>query len=253
MSTYRPDSTSTDRSAPITSAQDAKKVLSGNPNLASTRPTDPDALQPDEVSVFAAATETFSQKNTNCSIAESLERFKPVISLAKSKNIRVRAYVSVVLGCPYEGYDVSPAKVAELCTSLLAMGADEISLGDTTGMGTAPRVLTLLRTLDDAGVRMQELAVHFHDTYGQALVNSAIALDHGIRTFDASVAGLGGCPYAKGATGNVATEDLVYFVQSLGMETGTDLEKLSDIGAWISQALGRENGSRAGKAILARQ
>ncbi|KAI9824589.1 MAG: hypothetical protein M1832_001679 [Thelocarpon impressellum] len=206
-----------------------------------------------EISVFAAATESFSRKNTNCSITESLDRFRPVFSLAKSHNIRRRAYISVVLGCPYEGPDVSPARVAELALTLLDMGADEISLGDTTGMGTSPRVRELLRTLASAGVPTEKLAVHFHDTYGQAVVNSSAALEHGIRIFDSSVSGLGGCPYAKGATGNVATEDVVYFLHSLGIDTGVDLERLATIGDWISDILERKNGSRAGEATVARR
>lgn len=202
-----------------------------------------------EISIFTAATETFSQRNTNCSVAESLQRFKPVIALAKSRNIRVRGYISVVLGCPYEGPNVSPHKVAELSATMIGLGVDEISLGDTTGMGTAPRTLRLLQALDEAGLDREKLAVHFHDTYGQALVNSAVALENGIRIFDSSVAGLGGCPYADGATGNVATEDLVYFLHSLGMDTGVDVEQVAEVGSWISTELKRDNGSRVGKAM----
>ncbi|KAJ9409715.1 hypothetical protein DTO045G8_2641 [Paecilomyces variotii] len=205
-----------------------------------------------EISLFAAATEAFSKANTNCSIAESLERVRPIVALAKTKNIRVRGYVSVALGCPYEGPDVPPSKVAEITATLLEMGADEVSVADTTGMGTAPRTLELLRTLSAAGIANSDLALHFHDTYGQALVNTMIALEHGIRTFDSSVGGLGGCPYSKGATGNVATEDLVYTLGSLGMHTGINLEEMCRIGDWISKELGRANGSRAGKAILSR-
>ena len=205
-----------------------------------------------EVSVFAAATETFSKANTNCSIAESMERFKPILSLAKSKNIRVRGYVSVALGCPYEGPNVDPHKVAEVTATLLEMGADEVSIADTTGMGTAPRTRELLKALSAAGIVNQDIALHFHDTYGQALVNTLVGLEHGIRTFDSSVGGLGGCPYSKGATGNVATEDLVYFLHSLGVQTGVDTQKMAEIGAWISKELGRPNETRAGKAILAR-
>ncbi len=207
----------------------------------------------DEISVFTAATETFSRKNTNCSIAESLDRFKPVFDLAKSRNIRVRAYISVVLGCPYEGLDVSPSVVADLAIALLEMGADEISLGDTTGMGTAFRTHVLLRALKRAGIPSNKLAVHFHDTFGQALVNTSVALEQGIHVFDSSVAGLGGCPYAKGATGNLATEDLVYFLHAMGVETGVDLERLAEVGHWISAQLGRENGSRVGRAIMSRR
>lgn len=205
-----------------------------------------------EISLFAAATEAFSKANTNCTIAESLERVRPIMALAKSKNIRVRGYVSVALGCPYEGPDVPPSKVAEITASLLEMGADEVSVADTTGMGTAPRTLELLKTLSAAGIATSDLALHFHDTYGQALVNTIVGLEHGIRVFDSSVGGLGGCPYSKGATGNVATEDLVHTLHSLGMHTGIDLEEMSRIGSWISKELGRPNDSRAGKATVAR-
>ncbi|EOA90795.1 hypothetical protein ACJQWK_11507 [Exserohilum turcicum] len=205
-----------------------------------------------EVSIFTAATESFSQKNTNCSVAESLKRFAPIMSKAKEMNLNVRAYISVALGCPFEGPNVDPHKVAELAVSLLEMGADEISVGDTTGMGTAPKTMELLKTLNAAGVDKNDLAMHFHDTYGQALVNSVVALEHGIRTFDAAVGGLGGCPYSPGATGNVSTEDLVHCFHSLGATTGVDIEKLAEVGAWISQELGRPNESRAGKATLAK-
>jgi hydroxymethylglutaryl-CoA lyase len=204
-----------------------------------------------ELSIFTAATESFTQKNTNCSIAESLKRFEPIMSKAKEMDLKVRAYISVAFGCPYEGPDVDPHKVAELAVSLLEMGADEISVADTTGMGTAPKTLELLKTLNAAGVDKSDLALHFHDTYGQALVNSVVALEHGIRTFDAAVGGLGGCPFSPGATGNVATEDLVHCFHSLGANTGVDLEKLAEVGEWISQELGRANDSRAGKATLA--
>ncbi|KAK6955751.1 hypothetical protein Daesc_003395 [Daldinia eschscholtzii] len=203
-----------------------------------------------ELAVFAAATESFSKKNLNCDIATSLERFRDVIQGAKQLGIRARAYISVVLGCPFEGYDVNPHKVAEIATSLLEMGADEISLGDTTGMGTAPRTQELLKCMSAAGIRNEDIAMHFHDTYGQALVNTAISLERGIRTFDSSVGGLGGCPYSPGATGNVATENMVYFLESLGMETGIDLDAMADIGQWISEELSRPNDSAVGKAVL---
>ncbi|EDN07272.1 hydroxymethylglutaryl-CoA lyase [Histoplasma capsulatum] len=205
-----------------------------------------------EISLFAAATEAFSKANTNCTIEESLERIRPIVALAKEKNIRVRGYVSVALGCPYEGPDVSPHKVAEITATLLEMGADEVSVADTTGMGTAPRTLKLLQTLTSAGIANTDLALHFHDTYGQALVNTIVGLEHGIRIFDSSVGGLGGCPYSKGATGNVSTEDLIHTLHSLGMRTGVNLEEISKIGAWISNELGRSNDSRAGKATVAR-
>ncbi|OJD23591.1 hypothetical protein ACJ73_05055 [Blastomyces percursus] len=205
-----------------------------------------------EISLFAAATEAFSKANTNCTIEESLERIRPIVELAKEKNIRVRGYVSVALGCPYEGPDVSPHKVAEITATLLEMGADEVSVADTTGMGTAPRTLKLLQTLTSAGIANNDLALHFHDTYGQALVNTIVGLEHGIRIFDSSVGGLGGCPYSKGATGNISTEDLIHTVHSLGMRTGVNLEEISKIGAWISKELGRSNDSRVGKATVAR-
>ncbi|KAI1091492.1 aldolase, partial [Rostrohypoxylon terebratum] len=203
-----------------------------------------------ELAVFAAATESFSQKNLNTDIATSLERFRDVIQAAKGLGLRARAYISVVLGCPFEGYDVNPHKVAEIATSMLEMGADEISLGDTTGMGTASRTQELLKCMAAAGIRKEDIAMHFHDTYGQALVNTAVSLEHGIRTFDSAVGGLGGCPYSPGATGNVATENMVYFVESLGMDTGVDLDAMADIGQWISQELGRPNDSVVGKAVL---
>ncbi|PWY89413.1 CLN3-domain-containing protein [Aspergillus sclerotioniger CBS 115572] len=205
-----------------------------------------------EISLFAAATEAFSKANTNCTIEESLDRIRPIVDLAKTKNIRVRGYVSVALGCPYEGPDVPPAKVADITATLLEMGADEVSVADTTGMGTAPRTMALLQALKAAGIANTDLALHFHDTYGQALVNTIVGLEHGVRIFDSSVGGLGGCPYSKGATGNVATEDLVHTIHSLGMHTGINLEEMSRIGSWISGELGRFNESRAGKAILAR-
>lgn len=206
-----------------------------------------------EVAVFAAATESFSQKNLNCDIATSLERFKEVIIGAKAAGLRVRAYISVVLGCPFEGYDVDPHKVAEIARDLMEMGADEIDLGDTTGMGTAPRTGDLLRAMQAAGIRTEDIAMHFHDTYGQALVNTAISLEHGIRTFDSSVGGLGGCPYSPGATGNVSTEDMVYFFESLGMDTGTNLDALCDIGDWITSEIGKPNSSSVGRAMLGKR
>ncbi|KAJ5994241.1 hypothetical protein N7451_009965 [Penicillium sp. IBT 35674x] len=205
-----------------------------------------------EISLFAAATEAFSKANTNCTIAESLERIKPIVALAKTRNIRVRGYVSVALGCPYEGPEVNPSTVADITASLLEMGADEVSVADTTGMGTAPRTMELLQALKAAGIANTDLALHFHDTYGQALVNTLVGLEHGIRIFDSSVGGLGGCPYSKGATGNVSTEDLIHTIHSLGMHTGVNLEEMSRIGSWISGELGRANDSRAGKATLGR-
>lgn len=203
-----------------------------------------------EMAVFAAATESFSQKNLNCDINTSLERFKAVIQDSKALGLRVRAYISVVLGCPFEGFDVDPHKVAEIATELLEAGADEISLGDTTGMGTAPRTNALLKCMASAGIRNEDIAMHFHDTYGQALVNTAVSLEHGIRTFDSSVGGLGGCPYSPGATGNVATENMVYFMETLGMDTGVDLDAMADIGSWITKEISKANESTVGKAVL---
>jgi hydroxymethylglutaryl-CoA lyase len=233
----------------------ATSLLHQYPDAYATQlePTSEDASQAKptiEVAVFAAATESFSQKNLNCDIATSLERFKGVIREAKATGMRVRAYVSVVLGCPFEGYDVDPRKVAEIATDLLESGADEISLGDTTGMGTAPRTKELLRCMTAAGIRNEDIAMHFHDTYGQALVNTAVSLEHGIRVFDSSVGGLGGCPYSPGATGNVSTENMVYFMESLGMDTGIDLDAMVDIGAWITGELEKPNDSVVGKAVL---
>jgi len=174
------------------------------------------------------------------------------MSTAKDHAIRVRAYISVALGCPYEGPDVDPHAVANLAVSLLEMGADEISVADTTGMGTAPRTTQLLRTLKEAGVASEDMALHFHDTYGMALVNTVVGLEYGIRTFDSAVAGLGGCPYSPGATGNVATEDLTYLFESLGLKTGIDLQKMAEIGEWISGEVGKRVEGRAGKAVLAK-
>jgi hydroxymethylglutaryl-CoA lyase len=226
----------------------------GSPSdMASADPVPNPSQNSTEISLFAAATETFSSKNTNCSIQESLDRCKPILAIAKDKGIRARGYVSVALGCPYEGPDVDPHKVAEMTASLLQMGCDEVSVADTTGMGTAPRTQRLLKTLKDAGIQNEDIALHFHDTYGQALVNTVVGLEHGIRTFDSSVGGLGGCPFSKGATGNVSTEDLLHLLHSLGVQTGVSLEKMAEIGAWISGELGRENDSRAGKATLARK
>ena len=218
---------------------------------AETMGTDSLAPKPGvEIAVFAAATETFSQKNLNCDINTSLANFREVITQAKALGLRVRAYISVVLGCPFEGHDVDPHRVAEIATELLESGADAISLGDTTGMGTAPRTKELLSCMTAAGIRNEDVAMHFHDTYGQALVNTAVALEHGIRTFDSSVGGLGGCPYSPGATGNVSTENMVYFIETLGMDTGVDLDAVADIGQWITGELGKPNDSSVGRAVL---
>lgn len=202
----------------------------------------------DEVAVFGAASESFSQKNINCSITESLDRFAEVMRVAADHNIPVRGYASCVLGCPYEG-EIKPAAVLELSQRLLDMGCYEVSLGDTIGTGTAGSMTALLDTLLPT-IDTHQLAVHCHDTYGQALTNIYVALQHGISTIDASVAGLGGCPYAKGASGNVATEDVVYMLNGLGIHSGVDLDKLVVAGQRISAALKRSNGSRTALAIL---
>jgi len=201
----------------------------------------------DEVAVFSAASEAFNQRNINCSIAESLARFEPVMEAAARDQIKVRGYVSCVVGCPYEGA-ISPEQVRDVSQSLLDMGCYEISLGDTIGIGTPGEVATLLELLTQT-IRASQLAVHCHDTYGQALANIYVALEHGIRIIDSSVAGLGGCPYADGATGNVASEDVVYMLHGLGYETGIDLDQLIDAGNFISEALDRDNNSRAANAI----
>lgn len=204
----------------------------------------------DEVAIFAAASEAFSQKNINCSIASSLERFEGVMQLAKTHALPVRGYVSCVLGCPLEG-PVAPQRVADVTRELLALGCYEVSLGDTIGTGTPGSMQRLLEVLlPEFGPA--QLAVHCHDTYGQALGNILIALQHGIATVDASVAGLGGCPYAAGATGNVATEDVVYMLQGMEIDCGVDLEALVAVGNRISAALERPNGSRAAKALNAK-
>jgi hydroxymethylglutaryl-CoA lyase len=204
-----------------------------------------------EVAIFGAASEAFSKKNINCSIAESLERFRPIVSESRKYDIKVRGYVSCVLGCPYEG-EVAPARVAEVAGALFDMGCYEISLGDTIGVGTPAKTKMMLDACSER-VPVANLAGHYHDTYGQALANTYASLELGVRTFDASIAGLGGCPYAKGASGNVATEDVVYMLHGLGMQTGIDLNALVEIGAWISGVLGRDYGSKAGKAIAAKK
>jgi len=201
-----------------------------------------------EIAVFAAASESFSQRNINCSISESLDRFLPIMEAARLHGISVRGYVSCVLGCPYEG-DIAPRQVAAVANELYAMGCYEVSLGDTIGTGTPGATRTLFDVV--AGqIPRGKLAGHFHDTYGQALANIYASLLEGIQVFDSSVAGLGGCPYAKGASGNVASEDVVYLLNGLGIETGIDLDKLIAAGQRISDTLGRANGSRVAKARL---
>ncbi|MEQ8708589.1 MAG: hydroxymethylglutaryl-CoA lyase [Rhodospirillales bacterium] len=201
----------------------------------------------DEVAVFGAASESFSQKNINCSIAESLDRFAPVLEAAGAANVRVRGYVSCVLDCPYEG-PIEPAAVAAVAKRLYDMGCYEVSLGDTIGRGTPVRAASMVRTVAGA-VPIEKLAAHFHDTYGQALANLYAVLDCGIATVDSSVAGLGGCPYAKGASGNVATEDVLYMLAGLGIETGVDLNAVIEAGRFISAELGRAPSSKVNQAF----
>jgi len=203
------------------------------------------------VAVFAAATETFSKENIGCSIAESLARYAPLVEAAVGAGLDVRGYVSCALGCPFEG-EVAPRAVAALARDLAALGCREISLGDTIGVG-AP--LQARKLVEEVGrdVPLAQIAVHFHDTYGQALANIFAALEMGVGVVDASVAGLGGCPFAPGAGGNVATEDVVYMLEHSGIETGVDLDALIDAGVFICERLGRENQSRAARALLSRR
>ena len=204
-----------------------------------------------EVAIFGAASESFSKKNINCSIAESLERFRPVAEAAAKNNVRVRGYVSCVVGCPYEG-DIAPAKVAEVSKALFDMGCYEVSLGDTIGVGTPRKTQAMIEAVAKV-VPVNKLAGHYHDTFGQSLANIYASLELGVATFDSSVAGLGGCPYAAGASGNVATEDVLYMLQGLGIETGVDLDKVAATGEWICAILKREPGSKAGRAIAAKR
>ena len=204
----------------------------------------------DEIEVFGAASETFSRKNINCSIAESLERFAPVVEAARAKKMRVRGAISCAAGCPYEG-EVKPRAVAALAEKLHEMGCYEISLADTIGVGTPGKIRAMIEAVAKK-VPIAKLAGHYHDTYGQALANIYASLEAGVKTFDSSVAGLGGCPYARGATGNVATEDVIYMLDGLGIETGVDLEKLFRAGQFICKALGREPASRVARALAAK-
>ncbi|MEQ6918170.1 hydroxymethylglutaryl-CoA lyase [Halomonas aquatica] len=204
----------------------------------------------EEVAVFGAASEAFSQKNINCSVAESLDRFAPVLERAREANVRVRGYVSCVLGCPYEG-EIAPAKVAEVAKALYDMGCYEVSLGDTIGTGTPLKAKRMIEAVA-RDIPMDKLAAHFHDTYGQALANLYAVLEEGVAVIDSSVAGLGGCPYAKGASGNVASEDVVYLLDGLGIESGIDLNALAATGTWITQAIGRPNRSKASVALAAK-
>ncbi|MCB1763080.1 MAG: hydroxymethylglutaryl-CoA lyase [Gammaproteobacteria bacterium] len=203
----------------------------------------------EEIAVFAAASESFTRKNINCSISESLERYREVIGAALTHGVRVRGYVSCVLGCPYEG-EIDPAEVAYVAARLFEMGCYEISLGDTIGTGTPLRAQRMLARVMES-VAVEHLAAHFHDTYGQALANLLAALQLGIATIDSSVAGLGGCPYAKGASGNVASEDVIYMLDGMGIESGVDLQLLVAAGSYICNFLGRPNGSRVARAMQA--
>jgi hydroxymethylglutaryl-CoA lyase len=209
------------------------------------------AARADEVVIFGAASEAFSQKNINCSIAESIARFEPVARAAKDAGVRLRGSISCSLGCPYQG-EVPVAAVIDVVERFAALGCDEIDIADTIGVGTAARTRALMAEVARVFPR-ERLSGHFHDTYGQALANIHAALLEGIEIFHASVAGLGGCPYAKGATGNVATEDVLYLMQGLGIETGIDLGEVVEAGDFISRAIGRENASRAGRALLVKR
>ncbi|KPF59517.1 hydroxymethylglutaryl-CoA lyase [beta proteobacterium AAP51] len=207
--------------------------------------------RPHEVVVFGAASEAFSQKNINCSIEESIERFRPVVAAAQAAGLKVRAAISCALGCPYQG-EVSPDEVERVVRLMKAIGVDHCGVADTIGVGTPRRVQAALeRALKH--YPLHEVSGHFHDTYGQALANIGASLQLGVHVFDTSIAGLGGCPYARGATGNVATEDVVFMLQGMGIATGHDLEALVDAGAYISSVLGRPSASRAGRALLSRR
>jgi hydroxymethylglutaryl-CoA lyase len=207
------------------------------------------AVGVEEVAVFTAASEAFNRTNINASIDESIERFRPVLERAAADGVKVRGYVSTVLGCPYQG-DVPVTDVVRVARQLHALGCYEISLGDTIGVGTPRKAAGMLKAVA-AELPMSALAVHFHDTYGQALANILACLDEGVRVVDAAVSGAGGCPYAKGASGNVASEDVVYLLHGQGLRTGVDLDALADTGRWLAARLGRETGSRVGKALAA--
>ena len=204
-----------------------------------------------EIAVFAAASETFSQKNINCSIAESLECFRPVVAAAKEADIKVRGYVSCVLGCPYQG-EVKPTAVAEVAWALFDMGCYEVSLGDTIGSGTPEATKAMIEAVAKR-MPLKKIACHFHDTWGMAIANIYASLELGVSVFDASIGGLGGSPYAPGATGNVATEDVVWLLQGLGLKSGLDLDRLVDTAGWISHELGREPQSKVARALLAKK
>ena len=204
-----------------------------------------------EIAIFTAASESFNQRNIQCSIQESIARFEPVMHLAKTHHIWVRAYISCALGCPYEG-EISPKQVLAVAQQLLRLGVDEIDLGDTIGVGTPKQTQRLIDTLKQ-DIPIQHLAMHFHDTYGQAVANIHQALQAGVRRFDSAVAGLGGCPYARGASGNVATEDVLYLMHGLGLQTGVDIFKVVAAGDMICKILGRKNQSKVANALLANQ
>jgi hydroxymethylglutaryl-CoA lyase len=205
-----------------------------------------------EVAIFASASETFSHKNINCSIAESIHRFRPLLQAAKNANIPVRGYVSCVIACPYEGL-IPPSKVAKIVTELLELGCHEVSLGDTIGVGTPGSTSAMLQQVTSVVPDISQLAVHFHDTYGQALANIVVSLEHGVTTIDSSVSGLGGCPYAAGASGNVATEDVVYMLHGMGFNTGIDLDLMIDAGNFICKLIEKESRSKVATAILAKR
>ena len=200
------------------------------------------------IAIFTAASESFNQRNIQCSIAESIERFKPVIALAKTHHIPIRAYISCALGCPYEGY-IEPSKVLNLAQTLAQFDIQDISLGDTIGVGTVKQTSDLLKLLNQT-FPSEQLSMHFHDTYGQAVANVYAALEHDIRRFDSAIAGLGGCPYARGASGNLATEDLLYLMHGLGLQTGVDIYKIVNLGQRICDLLNKPNQSKVARALL---
>ena len=206
------------------------------------------AAHADEVVIFGAASEAFSQRNINCSIAESIQRFEPVAAAAKQAGLRLRGSISCSLGCPYQG-ETPVSAVVDVAERFLRLGCDEIDVADTIGVGTAAQVQRVLKAVGQVADLGTRVSGHFHDTYGQALANILAALECGVRIFHSSVAGLGGCPYAKGATGNVATEDVLYLMNGQGLHTGVDLDAVVDIGQWISQQIGRATSSRAGRAL----
>lgn len=210
------------------------------------------AARADEVVIFGAASEAFSQRNINCSIAESIARFEPVAAAAKAAGLRLRGSISCALGCPYQG-ETPVAAVVDVAERMLALGCDEIDVADTIGVGTAAQVRRVMRAVGEVTDLSTRVSGHFHDTYGQAIANIIAALETGVRIFHSSVAGLGGCPYAKGATGNVATEDVLYLMRGQGLTTGVDLDAVVDIGQWMAGQLGIRAASRAGNALAAKK